>query len=89
MIYNETRIKAIFSSPHSLCSKVQLLSLYINNARKDLPKRPNRREARNKHRNRGFALEELDNLDDTTFQKMFRLDRFTFDDLVDQFDTDQ
>ena len=37
---------------------------------------------RNHHRNRGFALEQMDRLDDTTFKRMFRVDRQTFDEIL-------
>jgi hypothetical protein len=34
---------------------------------------------RNDHRNRGFAVEEMDYLDPSVFKKMFRLDCSSFD----------
>ena len=37
---------------------------------------------RNHHRNRGFALEQMDRLDDATFKRMFRVDRQTFDEIL-------
>jgi hypothetical protein len=38
---------------------------------------------RNIRRNRGFALAQMDQLDDTTFKRMFRVDRRTFDEILD------
>jgi len=45
-----------------------------------------RRKPRNRHRNRGFALEEMSFLSDELFQRMFRVDRSTFALLVDLID---
>ena len=87
MIYKAARIKAIFQMNVSLREKFRFLLLDFRLRRRGLQSRkqePKRREARNKHRNRGFALNEFHELDDETFKKMFRLDRFTFDDLADQ-----
>ena len=41
-----------------------------------------RRKPRNFHRNRGFALDEMNRLSDALFQRMFRLTRAAFDELV-------
>jgi hypothetical protein len=38
--------------------------------------------ARNRHRNRGFALEEVNFLSDKDFRKMFRMDRASFEALL-------
>eukprot|EP01031_Cornospumella_fuschlensis_P045526 gene45526-55718_t len=40
-----------------------------------------RRKPRNAHRNRGFALNEMENLRDEVFKRMFRVDRDTFAEL--------
>ena len=37
----------------------------------------------NLHRNRGYALVEMDRLTDTVFKRMFRVDRPTFNELLD------
>jgi hypothetical protein len=37
---------------------------------------------RNICRNRGFALGQMDRLDDSTFKRMFRVDRSTFDKIL-------
>jgi len=42
----------------------------------------NERATRNRHRNRGFALGEVQHLSDSTFESMFRLTRAGFEDLL-------
>lgn len=37
-----------------------------------------RRKPRNRHRNRGYAIQEMDNLPDELVRRMFRVDRATF-----------
>lgn len=73
--------------PLHLKYRVLLLNHRIQRSKQVKKAEPSRREARNKHRNRGYALDEFANLDAETFKKMFRLDRFTFDDLADQLHT--
>ena len=63
--------------------KIKGLVALIATSKKEAPKR---RKARNKHRNRGYALLEFDNLPAEMFKKMFRIDRLTFDELVDKLD---
>ena len=43
-------------------------------------------KSRNRHRNRGYAIEEMSNLSDTEFKKMFRMCRESFFDLEKQLD---
>ncbi len=38
---------------------------------------------RNIHRNRGFALSQMDQLDDNTFKRIFRVDHRTFDEILE------
>ena len=45
-------------------------------------RRWSRRVNRNICRNRGFALGQMDRLDDSTFKRMFRVDRSTFDEIL-------
>jgi len=47
------------------------------------PKCPSRVKRRNFHRNRGYAIMEMDRLDPAVFKKMFRLERPVFDELLD------
>jgi hypothetical protein len=42
-----------------------------------------RRKPRNFHCNRGFAVEEIDCLNPTSFKRMFQVDGSTFDELLD------
>jgi hypothetical protein len=46
----------------------------------------NRRKPKNRQRNRGFAVGEMEHLTDTLFKEMFRLDRRSFDWLVEELD---
>lgn len=43
-----------------------------------------RHKPRNIKRNRGYAIHEIDIMSDDTFKKMFRIDRRTFYELVDE-----
>jgi hypothetical protein len=45
-------------------------------------RRWSRRVKRNICRNRGFALGQMDRLDDSTFKRMFRVDRATFEEIL-------
>ena len=45
-----------------------------------------KRKPKNLHRNRGFAVEEMDKLSDAIFEKMFRVDRSTFNELSELVD---
>ncbi len=44
------------------------------------------RKPRNRHRNRGFALEEMDIISADEFKSMFRIDRLTFDEIQEMID---
>lgn len=46
----------------------------------------NRRKPKNRHRNRGFAVEEMEYLTDRQFKEMFRIDRAAFDWLSEELD---
>ena len=48
--------------------------------------RRNRRKPKNRHRNRGFALDEMELLTDSQFKEMFRIDKKTFDWLEEEID---
>jgi hypothetical protein len=47
---------------------------------------PRKQKPANSHRNRGYALEEMDRLSDHIFLKTYRLDRASFNELVEQID---
>jgi hypothetical protein len=57
--------------------------MIVNNLKiKKFKQKENRRSPRNcHHRNRGYALEEMNRLNDREFQRMFRLSRNAFHDL--------
>ena len=86
MIYQACRLKAFLKMelPLHLKYRFLLLEHRVQRLKQVRAPEPNRREERNKHRNRGYALDEFSSLDDETFKKMFRLDRFTFEDLADR-----
>lgn len=42
------------------------------------------RVGRNICRNRGFAIEQMDRLDPSTFKRMFRVDRYTFEEILEK-----
>jgi hypothetical protein len=58
----------------------------INKLKRGKKAKGKRRKPRNHHRNRGFAVNEMNGLDDDTFKKMFRLDRGTFHELAEELD---
>ena len=74
-------LAAVLRSRRRWCWKQRVISCYLSKHQN----RPAevRRKPRNFHRNRGFAIEEMDRLDPSTFKKMFRVSRSTFDELLD------
>ena len=59
-----------------------VLSMSMKNrmaSEKQLARAEVRRKPKNRHRNRGFAAEEMDNLSDALFKEMFRIDREAFE----------
>jgi hypothetical protein len=50
-------------------------------------KKAARQKPRNRHRNRGFAVGEMEYLSDRQYKEMFRVDRSAFDWLVEDLDT--
>ena len=44
------------------------------------------RKPKNLHRNRGYALGETENLTDSSFKRMFRIDRDSFNELLENID---
>ena len=85
MIYGETQITSIFKSSLRFGKKIALVCAALKlNERNRKGKTGNRRNPRNFFRNRGYAIEEMDRLNDATFKKMFRLDRPSFEFLLQQ-----
>ena len=79
----EEHCSSILRAKKNWSWKVKGLVALIATSKKKTPKR---RKARNSHRNRGFALAEFDNLTNSMFLKMFRIDRLAFDELLDNVD---
>ena len=75
-IYDTNQLKQIFKSQIPFVRKLSYAAAVINRRRYIEPRR---RKPANSHRNRGYAIEEFDRLDPDTFKKMFRLDRPTFE----------
>jgi len=83
MIYNTKNLIAILKSSFSWGKKIQYIAAEISSsALKTQFQAPNRRKTKNRHRNRGFAIEEFGTLNETLFKAMFRIDRRTFEELV-------
>ncbi len=74
-------LAAVLRSRRRWCWKQRLIACYVSK-HKNRPVEV-RRKPRNFHRNRGFAVEEMDCLDPSTFKRMFWVDRSTFDELLD------
>ena len=80
MIYRN--ISEILKSYQIWNRKLQFLAAEISNLSLQQSSFPNRRKPKNRHRNRGYALEELSDLSDALFKIMLRIDRPSFDYLV-------
>ena len=91
-IYTSDDIKAIAASKSkSLRWRVNILTAMASSNRKVRRAvmktwRKNRRKPKNRHRNRGFALDEMELLTDSQFKEMFRIDKNTFDWLEEEID---
>ena len=84
MVYKASTIKAILRS--KLPSKKKRILLTLSLIRKQ--NAPHRRLPRHMfRRNRGFAIDEMARLPDGIFRRMFRVDRPTFTELVQQLST--
>jgi hypothetical protein len=81
------RLESILKSAIQWRKKIKILAWQIRRLerkKRSAGRRPNRRIACNQHRTRGYPLEELAHLNEQTFKRMFRVDRATFDMLVDK-----
>jgi hypothetical protein len=74
-------LAAVLRSRCRWCWKQRLIACFVSK-HKNRPAEV-RGKSRNFHRNRGFAVEEMDHLDPSTFKRMFQVDRSTFDELLD------
>jgi hypothetical protein len=79
MIYHVNHLRVVIGSARPLKWKLAVSAALITRlkAMKKKPP-PNRRKPRNYHRNRGFAVNEMDILSGELFQRMFRLYRLYF-----------
>jgi hypothetical protein len=76
MIYNHKDVAAICSLKKSWAYKYSILSgMGVFN----VPNKRKRKLTPNRHRERGWALRQMDEMPDEIFRRMFRLDRATFD----------
>ena len=95
MLYSKSDLEAIIakgkwkSSHKKMRYLASTLHEMTSSMRRTVCKRkPKRKKARNMHRTRGFALHMLSNgeLSDSNFQRMFRLDRLSFDEILEKLD---
>jgi hypothetical protein len=92
MIYSKADFLAVFKSSKSQKWKEDMIAAMWGSKRRNrqLFRRKRRtRKPRNMHRNRGFAIEEMNNLklnQPAVFKRMFRMDVASFDELVELLD---
>ena len=89
MIYRKEDYLAILSwKKKKLSWKLSVIAaMRAENAKQQKKRKQIRKKKpKNRHRNRGFAVEEMDRLPDAFFIKMFRLDRATFTELAEMID---
>jgi hypothetical protein len=76
VIYNHQDVAAICRLKKSWAYKYSILSgMGVFN----VPHKKKSKQRPNRHRERGWALRQMDELPDELFRRMFRLDRATFD----------
>jgi hypothetical protein len=79
VIYNHQDVAAICSLKKSCAYKYSILSgMGVFN----VPHKRKSKQRPNRHRERGWALRQMDELPDELFRRMFQLDRANFDALV-------
>ena len=85
MIYNKRNLISILKTPFPWKKKMVFIAAEIHSsANNPLFQAPNRRKSKNRHRNRGYAIDEFEHLSDTIFKNMFRIDKDTFEELLNQ-----
>jgi len=86
MIYDRREFEEVIRSTKSWQWKRKLIVAMVfenDKAKSRASRRSNaRRKPRNCNRNRGYALDEMNRLSDSTFRRMFRLTRAAFNELV-------
>ena len=84
----EAVVAAILSRKKPWSWKCRMLVSYFKSLKRRRERRRQRRISvraqRNICRNRGFAIEQMDLLDPSTFKRMFRVDRYTFDEILEK-----
>lgn len=89
MIYSSADFLAVARMSYKSATwRAAVISSMSRANRRHLAKawRRNRRKPKNRHRNRGFAVGEMEHLTDRQFKEMFRIDRAAFDWLVEELD---
>jgi hypothetical protein len=76
MIYDPKEVAAICRLKKSWAYKYSILS---GTGVFNVPNKRKRKLTPNRHRERGWALRQMDEMPDELFRRMFRLDRATFD----------
>jgi hypothetical protein len=84
MIYKASTIKNILHSKLSPSKRRALIAELLTTPIKEVRQTHRRRPRHSQLRNRGFAIHEMERLEDSLFRRMFRLDRETFFDIVRQ-----
>ena len=84
----EAVVAAILSRKKPWSWKCRMLVCPIKSLQRRWERRRQRRISfcvqRNICRNRGFAIEQMDRLDPSTFKRMFRVDRYTFEEILEK-----
>jgi hypothetical protein len=84
----EAVVAAILSRKKPWSWKCRMVVSYFKSLQRRRERRRQRRISvraqRNICRNRGFAIEQMDRLDPSTFKRMFRVDRYTFDEILEK-----
>ena len=81
-IYKREVLTEIFKLKSKL-KKTFLFSMVLQNKTKHR-KKTRRRRHRYRNRDRGFAIAQMENLDEKTFKKMFRMSKSTFNNLLEK-----
>ena len=77
MIYRS--VSEIFKSHFSWRKKLRYLAAEVKQMGRKRSRPPKRRKAKNRLRNRGYAITEMAELSDSVFKLMFRIDRPSFE----------
>jgi hypothetical protein len=79
MTSDAAAISSILQAHHQRWTwKLRNLCMFVEERDRRHAKARYRQKPRNHHRNRGYAVAEMDRLDPTVFKRMFRVDRASF-----------